>query len=253
MVSISSYLNLAEYAYERRGEPEGTIADFEVVTREYASALGNGFQGVVYRGGSEVIVAFAGTLGGLTTAPISQNTANVRIGVNIIPNMAGSAKKLVKSAARSAMPISIVGHSLGGALAQVVGAWMNIPFVSFNGPGMASHFRWSAFNVFHPRQMRRTIKASSFVPIGLCLSTRNDFVGNFGSHIGVFEQVDPAGMDDDTHHLDAIRIGLGSDLIRRDPSYWVPGFPHQQTSRPNLGVLDFGGPFDTAGLLGRFT
>jgi hypothetical protein len=250
MASISSYLNLAEFAYETDDDPS-SIADFIVRRREFATALGNGFQGVVHEGAHEVVVAFAGTLGGPFNAPISQTSANFRIGLNIIPNMAGSAKALVKSAAALTKPVSIVGHSLGGALAQVVGVWMGVPFISFNGPGMMTHLRMSAFNVFHPRQMRRTLKASPIaVANGICFSVTNDFVGNFGSHVGIFVQVPWVGGTGGRHDLGSLRAGLG-DLVRCDPSYWSEGFYHPRISdvSPRL-ALDVGMPFGQ--MMGRF-
>jgi hypothetical protein len=250
MVSISSYLNLAELSYERADEP-ASINGFVVRRREFATALGNGFQGTVHEGDHEVIIAFAGTLGGLRSAPVSQTSANLRIGVNIIPNMAGSAKGLVKAAAEPAKPMSIVGHSLGGALAQVVGVWMSVPFISFNGPGMAAHLRMSAYNLFHPRQMRRTLKAAPLVHAnGICFSVTDDFVGNFGSHVGVFEPVPWVGGAGGPHDLEAIRSGLG-ELTAREPSYWSGGFYHRRASAspPQLS-LDLGPPLSQ--MMGRF-
>jgi hypothetical protein len=250
MASISSYLNLAEFAYETDDNPS-SISGFAVRRREFATALGNGFQGVVHEGAHAVIVAFAGTLGGPLNAPISQTSANFRIGLNIIPNMAGSAKALVKSAAALTKPVSIVGHSLGGALAQVVGAWMGVPFICFNGPGMANHLRMSAFNVFHPRQMRRTLKAPPLARAsGICFSVTNDFVGNFGSHVGVFVEVPWVGGSGGRHNLGALRAGL-DELTRRDPSYWSDEFYHPRISAasPRL-ALDVGEPFGQ--MMGRF-
>src|SRR5580692_6959430 len=149
MATIADYLEIADAAYH--ADPENRIsARWQVRKWEKATWYGNGFQGGVFEDDSELIVAFSGTKGGLTSAPISQDSANARIGVLVIPNMAGAAKKLVDWAERNRgeKPVSIVGHSLGGALAQAIGAWSGHPFVSFNGPGMAAHLKVSAFNVF---------------------------------------------------------------------------------------------------------
>jgi hypothetical protein len=241
MATIARYLTLAELAYDRDDNPY-SINGFMVRRREFATALGNGFQGVVHEGADEVIVAFSGTMGGLLTAPISQTTANLRIGVNIIPNMAGSAKALVKAAAATAKPVSVVGHSLGGALAQVVGVWMGIPFISFNGPGMVTHLRMSAINVIKPRQMRRTLKAPPLAQAnGICFSVTDDFVGNFGLHVGAFVKVPWDGSRGSRHDLDAIRSGLG-ESIGREPWWWANGFYSRRISAataPQIN-LDFG-------------
>jgi hypothetical protein len=241
MATVGRYLTLAELAYDRNDNPY-SINGFVVRRREFATVLGDGFQGVVHEGPDEVIVAFSGTMGNLLTAPISQNTANLRIGVNIIPNMAGSAKALVKAAAETAKPVSIVGHSLGGALAQVVGVWMGIPFISFNGPGMKTHLCMSVINMIKPRQMRRTWKAPSLSQAnGICFSVMGDFVGNFGLHVGTFVEVPWDGSRERRHDLEAIRSGLG-ESVTREPWWWANGFysrPIAAATTPELS-LDVG-------------
>jgi hypothetical protein len=121
--------------------------------RDCATVLGNSFQGLVHEGDDEAIIAFSGTVGSnLWMPPIWKKRDSLRTRANIIPNMARSAKALVKAAAETAKPVSIVGHSLGGALAQVIGVWMDIPFISFNGPGMATQLRMSAINLIKSRR-----------------------------------------------------------------------------------------------------
>nr|WP_314075966.1 hypothetical protein [uncultured Roseococcus sp.] len=210
MATIETYLDIAQACYARAGSAVDAPADWTVQKWEWATWYGNGYQGGVFESASEIIVGFSGTKGGLTTAPISQNSGNVRIGLNVIPNMSGSAFAMVKWAQANAFgrSISIVGHSLGGGLAQVVGNWSGLPFISFNGPGMASHLKMSAFNLFKPQQMVRSALAKNTSDtVGICFTVKGDFVGEFGAHVG-HEIVVPKRSPDDSHSLEAILAGF---------------------------------------------
>ncbi len=233
MATLEDYLNMAALVYDRRCSTGVVEGDFEVIAFELATGLGDGFQGAIFESPSESVVAFAGTAGNLLTAPLSQNTANARIGFGIIPNMAGAAYALTNQAIARRGNVSLVGHSLGGALAQVVSVWTGMPFISFNGPGMALHLQIARFNVAHPRQLARTVNAATQGAVGICFVTGDDFVGNFGRHVGQLVRL-PAGLDN--HSLDAIRNGLG-ELTSQQPRHWVPSFSQVA---PVLPAPDFG-------------
>lgn len=246
MATIRDYLDIADAAY--RNDPEGHVPSrWRVRKTETATWYGNGFQGSVFEGDEEVIVAFSGTKGGPMSAPVSQNSANARIAVLVIPNMAGSAKKLVRWAEQhcGGKPVSIVGHSLGGALAQVVGAWSGRPFVSLNGPGMEAHLKASAFNVFKPRQMARSIRARrKAAPVGLCLNVRGDFVGTYGKgYVGEVRELAPDAREP-THGIDAIRDALAQDDLAKQPWMLSASWPATRIghSAPRLGNVPSSGP-----------
>lgn len=208
MATFDTYVTIAEdvYAREAGGTPE--IGGWKTQKWEWATWYGDGFQGGVFTNDTEIVVGFSGTKGGPFTAPISQNSANARIGVNVIPNLAGSAFAMVEWAKSIALgrPISIVGHSLGGGLAQVVGNWSGIPFISFNGPGMKTHLKMSAFNLFKPRQMFRSIVSKNTDDtIGISLYVKNDFVGTFGVPVGWAVELD---RFDDPHSMNSIFSGI---------------------------------------------
>jgi len=246
MATIRDYLDLADAAYQ--ADPEGHVSSrWRVRKTETATWYGNGFQGSVFEGDEEVIVAFSGTKGGPMSAPISQNSANARIAVLVIPNMAGSAKKLVRWAEQNCggKPVSIVGHSLGGALAQVVGAWSGRPFVSLNGPGMEAHLKASAFNLFKPRQMARSLRARrNGAPVGLCLNVRGDFVGTYGK--GCIGEVRELRHDagEPTHSIDAIRDALAQEDLAKQPWMLSASWPATRigNSVPRLGNVPSSGP-----------
>ena len=246
MATIRDYLDIADAAYQN--DPEGHVPNrWRLRKTEKATWYGNGFQGSVFEGDEEVIVAFSGTKGGPMSAPISQSSANARIAVLVIPNMAGSAKKLVRWAEQNCggKPVSIVGHSLGGALAQVVGAWSGRPFVSLNGPGMEAHLKASTFNVFKPRQMARSIRARrKGAPVGLCLNVRGDFVGTYGKgYIGEVRELRP-DAGEPTHSIDAIRDALPQDDLAKQPWMLSASWPATRigNSVPRLGNVPSSGP-----------
>lgn len=232
MATIETYVDIAQACYARAGSAVDAPGEWTVQKWEWATWYGNGYQGGVFETRDEIIVGFSGTKGGLTTAPVSQNSGNVRIGVNVIPNMAGSAFAMVNWAKENAFgrPISICGHSLGGGLAQVVGNWSGLPFISFNGPGMASHLKMSAFNLFKPQQMiRSALSRNTSDTIGICFTVKGDFVGEFGSHVGL-EVVVPKRMDN-THSLDAIISGIGMAKLRTSPRNFLSTWPAAPTGR----------------------
>lgn len=243
MATMDDYFSLAEAVHIRNINTGHIQNGFNVVNVRLTSTGSSGFQGVVFENNDEVVIALAGTMGGLMTAPISQISANVRIGLGIIPNIAGDAFDLAREAATStAKPISLVGHSLGGALAQVVGTWASIPFISLNGPGMGSHLKASRFNIAHPRQMARTVSAMSrsasgsvsgrSVHWGICFVTANDLVGNFGSHVGHVVRLPAAQANN--HQISAIRSGLG-DQVQQSPDYWIVGWRYAGLARQLAG------------------
>jgi putative lipase involved disintegration of autophagic bodies len=215
MATFDEYTTIAEQVYARAADGPPDVGSWQTQKWEWATWYGDGFQGGVFTNDREIIVGFSGTKGGLTTAPISQNTANARIGVNVIPNLSGSAFAMVNWAKSIAhgRPVSLVGHSLGGGLAQVVGNWSGCPFISFNGPGMKTHLKMSAFNLFKPRQMFRSIfSADTDDTIGICFYVTNDFVGTFGVPVGYAVDL---GRYDDSHSMISIFSGINRKGWRR--------------------------------------
>ena len=88
-----------------------------------------------------------------------------------------------------------------------MGAWEEVPFVTFNAPAMKNVVRAANINIFKPMMMVRTLKAQSpddtvgsgfpdFRGLGLDGIVRNDLVsahGVAGGHIGMVVDL-PAGQ-----------------------------------------------------------
>ena len=138
--------------------------------------------------------------------------------MKILPNQAGNALGLVHAAAEVAKgrPISTVGHSLGGGLAQVAGNWSTYPFISFNGPGMRGTVRLSSLNVFKPTQWGRSIiSPSAGSTIGISFRIRGDVVASYGAQLGKDIVMDAPGVKRLARH-DLMEV---QNALRRD-KYW---------------------------------
>jgi putative lipase involved disintegration of autophagic bodies len=163
----------------------------------------NGFQGVIFSSNDEVVCAYKGSKGGFfsrdrsTTAYDDWWVNDIQIGLNQIPSQAGAAELFIETAKRIAVagnrPVTLVGHSLGGALAQYVGYLRNIPFVTFNAPGMAGNVR-----------ARRLASSER----GFNMILWKDPVGNFGQHLGKTERFAAIGTTGPAHKMHAVLSAL---------------------------------------------
>ena len=88
--------------------------------------------------------------------------------------------KAEEVAGDSAKPVSIVGHSLGGALAQIMGYRFGHPFVTFNAPGMKGNLETIPF-LYTKSKPAGPIK-------GFNMILWTDPIGNYGRHIGKTER-----------------------------------------------------------------
>lgn len=121
---------LAEDAYH-----PGALG-YPILETRLAPGGWNGFQAVAYLLGSGVVIAFRGTELGkdgrrgdlLADAALGAgaNSDYFAKGERFVQDMQGTSRRIA----------ALCGHSLGGAIAQVVANRMNLPMVSFNAPGV---------------------------------------------------------------------------------------------------------------------
>ncbi|MCA9211777.1 MAG: hypothetical protein KDB27_01835 [Planctomycetales bacterium] len=178
--------------------------------------INNGFWGCIYvdDAAKQAVVAFKGTGNAKVddddvgssrpnSTIIGDITADLKLAIGIIPNQASTARKLFKraKAAYDNYELSVVGHSLGGYLAQVVSYWYKAPCVTFNAPGAWGDLQKAKLNLFKPQVAWRSIKSTfssdevcnNFIHIG-------DPIGNYGLHRGRTNRL--AGMG---HGIKGIR------------------------------------------------
>lgn len=188
----------------------------------------NGFQGALYthiQTGAKVL-ALAGTQG----MPLNDLLADLRVLVQLMPRQATSALKFYRSAIQPGEGVTVVGHSLGGALAQVLGYWVNCRFVTFNAPGMAGALNVARFNVLKPQVLLRTragkAERDSGAAQGLNFVTPGDVIAHFGRHVGQVITLPGPAAQFANHGLPQVRAALrayqinGQSLWDLDP-FWV--------------------------------
>ena len=157
------------------------------------------FQGAAFRRGGDVVFAFKGTSGGWDYA------TDFKLGIGMNTYQYSSARDLViRSGPMTGFNVSLCGHSLGGATAQIVGNRLRLPFVTFNAPGVGlisrnldevgvSMITRSAYvrvvgtvisSIFHPVQAARDIAGLFYTVKGVNFRLGKDLVGCTGVHYG---------------------------------------------------------------------
>lgn len=189
-IAYAAYFKSANQYYE---DPPGHMVDNWTVQKwESGTLFGDGFQGGIWQNKRDVIVGCCGT-NPRQLKLVSDLGADLKIGLRILPNQCSSARQMVKAAKTIAngRRVSVTGHSLGGGLAQVVGRWEGVPFVTFNAPAMKSVMAAAKVNIFKPMMMVRTWKAQKASDTsGLNFRIAGDLVsshfkGIAGEHLGV--------------------------------------------------------------------
>jgi hypothetical protein len=148
-----------------------------------------GFQGTIYsKDWSCSVVAFAGT------KDFEDLKADYKIVRDGLPNQLDGAMKLYESAKEMAGggEIYLTGHSLGGALAQIVGTLTGKRFVSFNSPCMKESIAkivrantdWSRINGVNYRMKNDPVSDQKWgTPVGKTLEL--DKAGKVGSKMSL--------------------------------------------------------------------
>lgn len=183
MVTLLEYARIADKVYEPSTSRAPSIAGFRPVQGcaiDDASVFSGGSlfsSGLQMRAfqreqGGDVVIAFKGT----KPSMVSDLTADLRLTLEGIPRQAVEAvKHTLEWKGRLASPrVTLAGHSLGGAIAQVVGMLTDLRFVTFNAPGMWTN---CVGICSFPKLMNTTRRGMNFIKWG-------DPIGNFGKHIG---------------------------------------------------------------------
>lgn len=216
MPTISDYARMSSGAYDRSPSvPRWTAADPMYEPN-------SGLRTVIYTDGSVFVVAFRGT----DNASDLVEDAQLTFGMNTAMYPIGEA--IVAGVQNNNAPVYVTGHSLGGAVAQVVGSRMGLPFVTFNAPGvaiLASRNMWQAnyyavqaraagavaSAIFNPGQAMRDARSAFSIANGKNYRLSTDIVSNTGIHYGDVITL-PAGT---ANPLDAHRISTMISVLER--------------------------------------
>ena len=206
MASILEYANLADAVYD-------DIPNVDGWTRKAFKPTGSGphdsLQAAAYSKGGELVFAFKGT------ANMRDVAADLKLGTGMNTVQFGEAQDFVDSTGvGSSNLVTVCGHSLGGAIAQVVGNRERMRFVTFNAPGVAvlssrrhgqramsmmtgtqalriGGMILSAFR--HPFQAAEDVGSAFYRVSGLNIRLGKDVVGSWGVHYGQLLEIPYAG------------------------------------------------------------
>ena len=227
MASILEYAKLSQAVYDDEGgQPEGWKL---VAFQPSGKGLTNAFQGGAYTRDGELVIACKGTSQGRDIL------ADVKLGIGMNSSQFSRAEKFAKKLANSGpKKVTVTGHSLGGAIAQIVGNRQRLPFVTFNAPGvglmsrnvdemlastlggaMAVRIAFSVVSVLrHPMQAARDVGAAFHKVTGLNLRHGKDVVGLIGVHYGKVLEVPLGG---DFGLMDKHKIGPFIETLTKNP------------------------------------
>ena len=136
MITILEYAKLSNAIYSDSPNVRG----WAMVGQR--TQMPSGLIAGVFTKGRKTVVAFKGT----TPSETRDLQADLALGVGINTDYFADAETFVNQHA-NVEGLVATGHSLGGAVAQVVGNRRRIPFVTFNAPGVAiisSRNTWTA-------------------------------------------------------------------------------------------------------------
>lgn len=128
MATILELAKMASAVYDNTPNVPG----WQLELHPGSSNLCDLFKGAAFRNGTETVYAFKGTS---QLKDWATNAAYGLFGMNTF-QFARADDFLRASLTRRDRIVSVCGHSLGGAIAQVIGNRRHLPFATFNAPGV---------------------------------------------------------------------------------------------------------------------
>lgn len=163
--------------------PTGNTTTITTASDLYYRDLSTGFEAAAYRSTTgKIIISYRGTDSPLdilvdgylaTNHFISQVSKAEEFFLAVIEQYCKNADGTYDTS-----KVTLTGHSLGGALAQVIGAENNITTYTYNAPGMLDSLSLYSANSGNYSQITNYV-------------TMNDYVGNYGAHVGTTYYVQP--------------------------------------------------------------
>ena len=198
MPTIMSLAKMSQDAYSGKASvPGAALHKFRPSTRSWRE--GDGFQGAIFKFEGGFICSFAGT------DDAQDVVADAKLFLGMNTSQYSNAKDfLQKSDIPAGSQIILAGHSLGGAIAQVIGNRLKLPFVTFNAPGVAIASRNAGemavagatgtmaarvggmvvSAALHPHQALQDMASTFYWVDGVNFRLGKDIVGCTGVHYG---------------------------------------------------------------------
>jgi pimeloyl-ACP methyl ester carboxylesterase len=242
MATLREYVELASDVYDSwgssRGAPDGWMVpagmyrDDSAFWNTGSSITSSGLQCRAYRRprGIEAVIAFKGT----KPAMASDLRTDVALSFWAEPQQMREALALADTwtqrlAQEGVRSVTLTGHSLGGAIAQYVGARGGKRFVTFNAPGMQANTSGICASPFTAQNRS----------LGVNYIMWGDPVGNFGRHLGDTVRLNKMGLAKVALAsvlvpIVGAAVGLGQHGIGNFASYLEAGDPKFVADRDPL-------------------
>ena len=227
MVAVTDYGLIARAVYDEEAGEDVAVARARLassgwVRAHFRDGLGTGLQAAVYTKGNVTIASFKGT----TPSQGSDIVADVKLGIGMNTSYFSAAEAFCTQYA-NVSNLVVTGHSLGGAIAQIVGNRRRIPFVTFNAPGVAivaSRNLASATSIGsavrvvggavsmlrHPMQAMRDMSSAFHSSLGVNFRLSGDVISQIGLHYGNIVSIQASGNPLDQHGMAMVNTRLAA-------------------------------------------
>ncbi len=224
---------MAAAVYESPGAAGYDVKGWARARSHTATGFFNGFQAATFIGGGETVLAFRGT------AQTMDGVADLTLGVGMNSTYFAAGDDYAFQY-RHLPNVYVCGHSLGGAIAQVVANRGRFKFVTFNAPGVAvvASRNWDELAIgavigtlkiraagmvvsalLHPVQAAQDVAAAFRTAHGLNVCLNFDAVSQIGVHYGKVLRISGTSTNPATEH----RMATVNSVLRKGGSGQVVG------------------------------
>jgi pimeloyl-ACP methyl ester carboxylesterase len=207
MATILDLGRMAAAVYEDDPQVDG----FTCPNHLAASSGWNGFQAATFTGGGVTVIVFRGTSQAMDVG------ADLRLGTGMNTSYFSDGEAYAARASAPGDNVYVCGHSLGGAIAQVVANRGGYKMLTFNAPGVAviasgriwRQTPWMAAirlggaaisTVTNPMQTWRDVRSTFHTVRGLNIRLAWDAVSEMGVHYGEVVTIDGGTINPGTAH-----------------------------------------------------
>ncbi|HEY2783416.1 MAG TPA: hypothetical protein VGJ05_00440 [Fimbriiglobus sp.] len=197
-------------------------------TKFHSSSGGlNGFQAATFVRGAVTVISFRGT------EQAMDGVADVKLGSGMNSTYFSDGEAYARPYLNNPI-VYVCGHSLGGAIAQIVANRCGFKMVTFNAPGVAVFASRNmaqatipmtavrtiglvASTIRHPMQAARDMASAFNVVRGLNVCLQNDVVSQIGIHYGNVIRIPGTSSNPLTEHKISTMISV---LTKNPIGYW---------------------------------
>ncbi len=212
MASLLELAQLSNAVYEFKDIPTGW-SETSGARKTGGGTYANGLQAAVYTGGGDTVVAFRGT----DPSVLGDLTADAMLGTGMNCSYFSAAEAFVEGLGSAGNDAILCGHSLGGAITQIVGNRKGLRFATFNAPGVAV---FASRNILSANKYMTGLRA-----IGATISAIADPAQALKDAKAFFNVVRGVNVRLRLDPVSAIGVHYG-DVISIETPTWNPGSAH---------------------------